>query len=665
MGCAGSTQTRPEMGKSERSLKAALLIQRWYRRYQARLEARRRCTWSIFQSIEYAGEQDQLKLYNFFNDMMSTVGKSGDFSKYIVEQPTDESKQTEEISKDSNADKKRIIAFSEIEIEDSYKGPHVTFPLSLENVQDLLNAFEEGHLLHAKYALQILSESLRILREMPNISRASTAFAKQITVCGDLHGKMDDLLMIFYKNGLPGPENPYIFNGDYVDRGKNSVEIALTLFAFLILYPNEMYLNRGNHEDYVMNLRYGFLREVQTKYSMVKYTQLVLSMFQEVFSWLPLATVIDAKVMVTHGGISDQTDLTRLDNLPRYKYHSILKPPLKENATESMDVSEKVDLVEWRQILDALWSDPRMQDGCQPNAFRGGGSYFGPDITKKVLAKHGLDLLIRSHECKPMGYEFTHDDMVLTIFSASNYYEVGSNRGAYVKMGVDLKPHCIQFIASEHHQKLPMSQRVSIVEGSALRDLKEKIISYKTQLREAFLDHDPDNTGFITPLQWATTMENIVGLAIPWHTLRPRLVSSSDDNKLVKYETCLDTNLVYRGEDNATDDGPGVTETLYRNRSALETIFRIIDKDHSGSLSLEEFEDACSILSKHIGTEISKQNVKDMATSMDINKDGLIDFNEFLEAFRLVDPESQQGLVKSQENGNGATATADEKGTLT
>lgn len=63
---------------------------------------------------------------------------------------------------------------------------------------------------------------------------------------------------------------------------------------------------------------------------------------------------------------------------------------------------------------------------------------------------------------------------------------------------------------------------------------------------------------------------------------------------------------------------------------------------------MEEFEDGCKILSKHINGKLELKQVRDLAKSIDINNDGQIDFNEFLEAFRIVDKQGQ--AVKKQSN---------------
>lgn len=56
----------------------------------------------------------------------------------------------------------------------------------------------------------------------------------------------------------------------------------------------------------------------------------------------------------------------------------------------------------------------------------------------------------------------------------------------------------------------------------------------------------------------------------------------------------------------------------------------------SGLISIEEFRHTWRLFSAHLGVDIDDRAIDDLARSIDFNKDGSIDFTEFLEAFRVV-----------------------------
>ncbi|XP_051682925.1 serine/threonine-protein phosphatase with EF-hands 1 isoform X3 [Oryctolagus cuniculus] len=538
-----------------------------------------------------------------------------------------------------------------VEVPDSYEGPRLQFPLSFPDIDLLIEAFKKQQILHAHYVLEVLFETKKILMQKSNFTHINTSPSKEITICGDLHGKLDDLFMIFYKNGLPSEKNSYIFNGDFVDRGKNSVEILMILFVSFLVYPNNLHLNRGNHEDFMMNLRYGFTREVLHKYKI--HGKKILQMLEEVYTWLPIGTIIDNEILVIHGGISDSTDLCLLHRVQRNKMKSVLMPPmsiigdnasnLKKNKlgvtinmpdkTEQNDsFSEQLSKHEWEQVTDILWSDPRGRKGCYPNTSRGGGCYFGPDVTSKVLSKYQLKLLIRSHECKPEGYEICHDGKVITVFSASNYYEEGSNRGAYIRLSFGTSLRFFQYQVTKATYSKPLHQRVNTIESSAIKILKERIIGRKTDLIRAFQLQDHSRSGKISTTQWAFSMENVLGLNLPWRSLSSHLVNTDKNGDIDYMSSFQDIHI----EKPVKEAQSTVIETLYRYRSDLQIIFNIIDSDHSGLISMEEFRAMWNLFSSHYNVHIDDFQVNELANTMDLNKDGSIDFNEFLKAFYVV-----------------------------
>jgi serine/threonine-protein phosphatase PP1 catalytic subunit len=227
-----------------------------------------------------------------------------------------------------------------------------------------------------------------------------------IKIVGDIHGQYYDLLRLFEYGGFP-PEANYLFLGDYVDRGKQSLETVCLLLAYKVKFPENFFLLRGNHECASINRIYGFYDECKRRYSIKLWKT-----FTDSFNTLPVTAVVDEKILCMHGGLSPE--LKSFEQVRR-----IMRP---------------TDVPDTGLLCDLLWSDPDRDISGWGENDRGVSYTFGADVVTKFLNKHDLDLICRAHQVVEDGYEFFARRQLVTLFSAPNYCGEFDNAGAMMSV---------------------------------------------------------------------------------------------------------------------------------------------------------------------------------------------------------------------------------------
>lgn len=229
-------------------------------------------------------------------------------------------------------------------------------------------------------------------------------------IVGDTHGQYRDLIRLFEMGGFP-PSSNYLFLGDYVDRGKQSLETMLLLLCYKIKYPENFFLLRGNHECANVTKVYGFFDECKRRASAKLWKT-----FVDVFNTLPIAALVANKIFCVHGGLS----------------------PTLQSLGEIRNLTRPTDVPDYGWLSDLLWSDPSETTIDWEENERGVSYCFGKKVVNEFLARFDLDLVCRAHMVVEDGYEFFNDKTLVTVFSAPCYCGEFDNLGAIMSVNEDL-----------------------------------------------------------------------------------------------------------------------------------------------------------------------------------------------------------------------------------
>lgn len=213
-----------------------------------------------------------------------------------------------------------------------------------------------------------------------------------VKIVGDVHGQYTDLIRMFEMCGFP-PKSNYLFLGDYVDRGKQSLETILLLLCYKLKYPENFFLLRGNHECANVTRVYGFYDECKRRCNVKTWKT-----FIDTFNTLPIAAIVAGKIFCVHGGLS----------------------PALSHMDDIRNIARPTDVPDYGLLNDLLWSDPAdMEQDWEANE-RGVSYCFGKKVITDFLAANDFDLVCRAHMVVEDGYEFFTDRVLVTVFSAPN-----------------------------------------------------------------------------------------------------------------------------------------------------------------------------------------------------------------------------------------------------
>ncbi|CAK55626.1 unnamed protein product (macronuclear) [Paramecium tetraurelia] len=297
------------------------------------------------------------------------------------------------------------------------------------NIDRQIAKLKQGQILTESEIKSLCIKAKEILSDEPNIIQVRAP----LTICGDIHGQFHDLIELFQIGGNL-PDTNYLFLGDYVDRGSQSVETFSLMLSLKVRYKDRIVLLRGNHENREINKVYGFYDECFRKYG----NEIVWKQFTEVFGYLPLSAIVEQQIFCAHGGLS----------------------PAMESVDQIKQLNRVQDIPHEGLMCDLLWSDPEETKNGWGISPRGAGWTWGCDITEKFLHSNKLKQIARAHQLVMEGIQKVHNQKTITIFSAPNYCYRCGNQACIVEVDEQLRMNQTQFEPAPRENEPHTTRRV-------------------------------------------------------------------------------------------------------------------------------------------------------------------------------------------------------------